>query len=363
MFKLRPIVLALAACLLQACAAPPAKTEITLQPVLRVRHSANQAAATYYQLGKYHQDRGNLDLARAAYSHSIALDSRPMEARNALAVIDAQQGRLDDATALLQQLVADYPAVAYLHNNLGYVYSMQGNDDAAVAALQRALALDAGDERARNNLKAVQAALAGHGAPAAAAPASASASATAPTPVPAAAAQGLAIVTPPETPQARMEVVQIEPDVYQLRLKAAIASVLADLQTGKPVAAAATPASAPASSAPPAKAARVEVANGNGVTGMAKRIKGVLGRRGIAVNRLTNALPYTQQETKIQYRAGYEQTAEALKRALRGHAVVVAASSPSGPSDVRLVLGRDAIASMALIEGSDGESLLAFDGK
>ncbi|QDL37121.1 LytR C-terminal domain-containing protein [Rhodoferax sediminis] len=359
MFTLRPIVLALGVCLLQACAAPPAKMEITLQPVLRVRHSSDQAAATYYQLGKYHQDRGNLDLARAAYSHSIALDSRPMEARNALAVIDAQQGRLDDATALLQQLVADYPAVAYLHNNLGYVYSMQGDDDAAVAALQRALALDAGDERARNNLKAVQAASAGHGAPAAAAPAAA----TAPTPVPAAPAQGLAIVNPPETPQARMEVVQIEPDVYQLRLKAAIASVLADLQTGKPVAAAATLASAPAASAPPAKAARVEVANGNGVAGMARRIQGVLGRHGIAVNRLTNALPYTQQETKIQYRAGYEQAAEALKHALRGHAVVVATNSSSAPSDVRLVLGRDAISSMALIEGSDGESLLALNGE
>ena len=353
MFKLRPIVLALGVCLLQACAAPPAKTEMTLQPVLRVRHSSDQAAATYYQLGKYHQDRGNLDLARAAYSHSIALDSRPMEARNALAVIDAQQGRLDDATALLRQLVADYPAVAYLHNNLGYVYAMQGNDDAAVAALQRALALDAGNERARNNLQAVQAALAGHGAPAA----------TAPTPVPAVPAQGLAIVTPPETPQARMEVVQIEPNVYQLRLKAAVDSVLADLQAGEPVAAAATLASVPASSVPPSKAARVEIANGNGVAGMAKRVKGVLGRHGIAVSRLTNALPYTQQDTKIQYRAGYEQAAEALKQALQGHAVLAAANSSSGPSDVRLLLGRDAIASMALIEGSDGEPLLALNGK
>lgn len=107
---------------------------------------------------------------------------------------------------------------------------------------------------------------------------------------------------------------------------------------------------------------RVEVSNGNGITGMAKRIKGVLGRYGIAVSRLTNDRPFKQQDTKIQYRAGYEQAAESLKLALRGHAVVVPVSNLSGNTDVRLVLGKDAVAHMALIEEWASQSRLASNG-
>ena len=375
MFKLRPIVLVLGAGLLQACAAPPAKQELTMEPVLRVRHSSDQAAATYYQLGKYHQERGNLDLARAAYNHSIALDSRPLEARNALASIHSLQGRLDEARALLLQLVADYPALAHLYNNLGYVYYLQSNYEAAVTALQRALLLDSGNERARNNLETVQVAVASHGeratvalglapeATIASPPAKqlgskldepAASSASAPQ------VQGLAIISPPSEPQTRMEVVQIVPNVYELRLKQPVASVLADLQIEKTVAAVATPTPALALAT---KTARVEIANGNGVAGMARRISRVVGQHGIAVSRLTNERPYKQQDTKIQYRVGHEQAAEALKHALRGHAVVVPVNSLSGNSDVRLVLGRDAIAHLALIEGSASESLLAFNQK
>lgn len=399
MFKLRPIVaLVLGACLLQACVTPPTKQEMAIQPVLRINHSSDQTAATYYQLGKYHQERGHLDLARAAYTQSIALNRRQLEARNALAAIYSQQGRLDDARALLLQLVADFPAVAHPYNNLGYVYYLQGNFDAAVTTLQRALVLDSGNERARNNLEAVQVALASHGeravdavglAPTVNETKSALPDATtanrkegdavtaniasppatqlttklaepaapsAPIPRP----QGLALMNPPSVPQTRMEVVQMAPNVYELKMKAAFAPVIVKRQVEKTVVAAAAPAPAVATAAA-AKAFKVEVANGNGITGMARRIRGVLGQYGIAVNRLTNQRPYKHLTTEIQYRVGYKQEAEALKNALRGYAVVVPTNNLSSNSDVRLVLGKDAIAHMALIDGSASSSVLAFN--
>ena len=185
--------------------------------------------------------------------------------------------------------------------------------------------------------------------------------------------QSLAIISPPLEPQARMEVVEIMANVFELKLRHAntnntnTTTVLADVKPEIPVPASPVAAvlanvmTTVPTSVSPAKASRIEVANGNGVTGMAKRISDVLGRQGISVSRLSNELPYKQQETKIQYRAGFEKTAASLKTALKGHAVVVVTPSLSPNSDVRLVLGKDAIAHMALIEGLSSDTLLALN--
>ncbi len=368
MLKLRPIVAYIVgAGLLQACVA--ARQELAMQPVLQVRHSSDQTAATYYQLGQYHQERGNLELAVTAYTHSIALDGRQLEPRNALAAVLARQGRLAEATAVLLQLVATYPNLAPPYNNLGYVYFMQGNYDAAVRTLQHALVLDAGNERARNNLDAAQAALAqqasadgqGRTAPSAsgstALPAPASreqkeeamtANTSSPTTEPAAPAvppppsEGLASIIPERVPEERMELVPIRPNLYELKRKPVAA--LPPQRLAEPTLAS---AAAPASGKMP----HVEIANGNGIPGMAKRMRHLLGLDGIAVARLTNERPYRLQETKIQYRAGFEQEAKALKDALKGRALMVPANLSSS-SDIRLVLGRDAVLPLALIDGA-----------
>ena len=452
MFVLRPIVVAMGACMLQACmtapharddvaasapiAAPTAAPvtvaetpQLAIQPVMRVSHSANQSAATFYQLGKYHSERGNLDFARSAYEASITLDGQQLDARNALAALDATQGKLDAAKALLIQIVADFPEVAHPYNNLGYVYYLQSNFEAAERTLQRAIALDAGNERARNNLNAVNIALARLGnrvtvqlalvqssAEPAAEPVAQLPQEIIPLTLPlvqadptdqpvakisepvaveaatelAAAAtpletrtQGLAIISPPleqmaaerVEPQARKELVQIVPYVFELRLKQPNDTVLADVKLAKPEfasAAAEVLATVLPSVLPkvlpsvqmrvaPSKTLRIDVANGNGVTGMAKRISNVLNRQGISVSRLSNELPYKQLETKIHYRAGFEKAAANLKTALKGHAVAVLTPTLSGNSDVRLVLGKDAITYMALIESMSSDTVLAMN--
>lgn len=400
MFTHRPLVFALSTCLLQACVSAPNKqavvTEYAIQPVLRIHHSSDQNAATYYQLAKYHLEHGNSEFARSAFEASILLDGRQLEARNGLAALNAIQGRLDEAKNLFLQIVTDFPQASHPYNNLGYIYYLQNNYDTAVQNLQQALVLDSGNDRARYNLNVVQIALAKNGVQSNVAltlPPNPPSLTSLPTPstqtisteqtepvLTLAAAdartQGLAIISPPLQPQSRMKVVQLLPNVYELKLRSATETVLTDLRIEK------SPVSLAQSLSPPARAivnalekaitktlakvrdvnaSRIEVANGNGVNGLAKRVSKVLGQQGIAVSILTNELPYKQQATKIQYRRGYEQTAMRLKNAMQGHALLDSSPNLSGNIDVRLVLGKDVLNQMVLIEELTNVSVLALN--
>lgn len=145
-------------CLLQGCASAPAVPKWNMQAVQRISHSAGQNAVTYFELGKFYQARGQLVLAAEAFAASIALDPQQLAARNALAVLDARQGRLEQAVTALLVLVRDFPEAAQPLNNLGYVYYLQGELAQASSMLEQATACDGGTALARNNLQLVQAA-------------------------------------------------------------------------------------------------------------------------------------------------------------------------------------------------------------
>ncbi len=148
----------LAFLLLSGCTASHAPPQWQVQGVQRISHSAGQNAATYFELGKFYQERGQLALAAEAFAASIALDPQQLGARNALAVLDARQGRLEQAATALLALVRDFPAAAQPLNNLGYVYYLQGELAQASSMLEQAMACDGGTALARNNLQLVQAA-------------------------------------------------------------------------------------------------------------------------------------------------------------------------------------------------------------
>lgn len=185
-----------------------------MQPVLRIDdRSIQNAAASYYQLGKYHQKLGRDDLAGVAYASAIALDGRQLDARNALAALDLLQGRPEQAKTALQQIIADDPAVAHSYNNLGYVYYFQGDYAMAISTLRHSLALDPQNEHARNNLALALTAAksaAGH---------SVDSGATAP-------AAGTAVTRlraiALSAPRTRMELVQIEANIYRLKPSATV---------------------------------------------------------------------------------------------------------------------------------------------
>lgn len=148
----------LAFLLLSGCTASHAPPQWQVQGVQRISHSAGQIAVTYFELGKFYQARGQLVLAADAFAASIALDPQQLAARNALAVLDARQGRLEQAATALLVLVRDFPEAAQPLNNLGYVYYLQGDLAQASSILEQAMACDGGTALARNNLQLVQAA-------------------------------------------------------------------------------------------------------------------------------------------------------------------------------------------------------------
>jgi Flp pilus assembly protein TadD len=489
MSNLKPIVIAVAgAVMLTACSSPAVRQPLLVQGVQRVNQNTEQSAASWYRLGKYHQERGQLSLAMGAYAQSLALDAGQLDARNAVAAIDAQQGRLADARDALQRLAADYPGEAQPLNNLGYVYYLMGDYPAAIATLQRAVAMDP-NGRAYYNLVQAQTA-ARNGAPAGAL--AAAAAPAAPTVMP-------AVAPVAEAAPSRMDLVELAPNVLQLKLRAsqaiaavpalpaaaplavppvrvmptvaapavmpqavavAVAAAPAPTPAPKPAAVAATPVPAVASPAvamvtPPAPAPapkpvaatavptpavtlaavalaaapsqaaapkpapvvataapavpampvavaaapvpvvaphpvavaaapapavtpqpvpvavaaavpataapRLEISNGNGVTGLAKRYRSVLGKLGILASRITNARPFHQQASVIQYRPGFAAQAANLQSTLPGR-TALQQSATLTHADVRLLLGKDAPSQLAQAEQlQDGVRFVAVD--
>ena len=310
-----PTVLALLfVTLLPACRNVPAPLQALFHPAQQVRHGGNDAASSYYRLGRYHQERGELEQALTAYNYATARDPRAPLPRMAAAVIHAQQGRLAQARAMLLAVCADHPALVQPLNNLGYVYYLQGDYAAAADAFRAVLALQPGNERALNNLQ-----LAEGGGLRGAAPAAVLAAAPQAAPAPAAAPAAM------EPAAGGLRLVQSAPNVYELRQVQAAAPA--------PELAPATPAVR--------KDLRLEIANGNGATGLAKRFRDALAAQGHRTARLTNAKPFGQPKTRIEFRPGFETEAQGLRLAVGGKAVL-APAAPQATADLRLLLGKDA---------------------
>ncbi len=117
----------------------------------------------------------------------------------------------------------------------------------------------------------------------------------------------------------------------------AFAVPVATKETAAP--AATVPTRKPAAVVNAAPMARLEISNGNGITGMAASVGRWLVLQGLSVARLTNQLPYTQQHTLVQYRNGHEQAAQRVAQTLPTTAKLEVARDMQ--SDVRVVLGRD----------------------
>jgi tetratricopeptide (TPR) repeat protein len=319
--------------LLQGCASPTAADQFKVHPNLQVKHSTNETSEAYYQLGRLHQAEGNLDMALTGYTYAIARDPRHMEARSAAAAIHAQQGRLEQARAMMLAVIADYPAASQAHNNLGYIDYLRGDHAEAVLHMRQALVLDPRNERARNNLQLADAALA-RGAP------DKPAAALAPS------APVVAAVTPADFErEPLMSLVQVIPNVYELKMtpKAPLPKLAA-----LPLAVARQKLAADDQALSPS---RVEVANGEGTPGLARRVGALFGKHGFPVARLSNERPFGQKTTRIQYLPAYQKQAEALRKLIDGPVQLAPVQTLSASADLRVVLGRDTQRALAQREG------------
>ncbi len=121
------------------------------------------------------------------------------------------------------------------------------------------------------------------------------------------------------------ELVQLAPSVYELRLSPQYIA----LQTF-----------------------RLELSNGNGVTGMARRLGEQLIAKGLPKARLTNQKPFRQRITQIQYRDGYADVAATLRSRMPNQPPMIRTAALRASTDVRVVLGRDLPRDVALLDAA-----------
>lgn len=91
----------------------------------------------------------------------------------------------------------------------------------------------------------------------------------------------------------------------------------------------------------PAAGAQLEISNGNGVKGLAAAWSRALKDDEWTVVRLSNALPFAERISRVEYRAGREQQARRLAQRVGVRTVAAQAEARAAGPDLRLVLGRD----------------------
>lgn len=258
--------------------APVAAAAPVVMPVSTARHGAGHGEANY-ALGRYYQGQRRYEDAIRAYREVLEAQPDHADAHNALGVIYANQGRYELAEWEIRTALRLQPDAAYIHNNLGYALLLQGRFAEAVSAFGKALFLEPGQPRAADNLKAAQARLAERTAAA-------------------------------------------EPGL-NLRFSEVLAAVIGGGEAAAQ------------------SAVRLEIANGNGVTGLARQISAQLREAGYGAVRFTNQKPFDQERTEIQFRPGFQRQAQGLQAALAGRGVLARSDSLAQDIHLRVVLGRD----------------------
>jgi tetratricopeptide (TPR) repeat protein len=308
----------------------PADTpsKLAISPVSKVYGTPGGNAS--YELARSHQARMQYEAAIAAYRKSLAENPNNAEARNALGVVYASLGRYEEALTELKAALALEASAAHIHNNLGYAYLLSGRNAEAAAALEVARGLDTGNERVRANLKAAEQRLAQD--------------------APKAAERSKAVAVEPDVKRPNVDsdrtpsmptLVTVAPNVFELRQGSPEqVSAPAPVVPVVPFAPVASPR------------AKLEIANGSGATGLARRTSSSLQQRGYAVARVTNQVPYAQAVTEIQFRPGAEDQASELNALFALPARLVQSKRLSHGIGIRILLGRDTGREVALNDTS-----------
>lgn len=318
MIRLKTTLAALAAALVAA--------GCTSLPSAQVAGRAAQAqpgtdAEPLYRLGRYLHGQQKFDEALRVYQRVLAIDPGHVDALNAVGALHSQLKHPELAEQAFRAALAEDPRSARTHNNLGYHYLSNGRTADALVEFQSALALDARDEKAQVNIAMARHQLATPKVPAT------QALAAAPAP------SGVDIAPPDAGSGLKPTVAldRVNANVFELRNGAAVVAQA----TPAPAAEAAPRSAVPAAAAAPVKVP-VEIANGNGRTGLAKQVATMLKQPA----RLTNAKPYGTQTSRIEYVSSAEQAARDLQSRLQVQIPItpVARLERGG---VRVLLGKD----------------------
>ena len=382
--KTRPSILP-AVCfisLLSACASkqPVSIAPWAITPITAM--NSNDKPEAMYQLGRYYQGQSRYDKAIAAYQKALAVDNGFVEARNGLGVVLSKQGKYSEAIEAFKIAIQQAPNAAHLYSNIGYAYYLQGKYAESLTVLVQATTLDPKNPRSLNNLGLAYA-KAGSNVESNQAFSQAAALSALQTPsvatdtavvetvvtplinespvtvtvrkvvasseiksavIPQTEEQSLVlpkdrgIIRPASNPYtvpvvgSSAKLVQLEPNVYELRMRQ---------YNMAPMPMALTSTVVLSSDYANVAKLRVEVANGNGVVGLAGKVGQFLRSQGYPVARLTNQKPFQVRITQIQYREGHQAEANLLQSNLPDSPALVMRNDLRADVGVRLVLGKD----------------------
>jgi len=360
---LRLGALAVAATLV-GCAGPAGNAPPTLrvEPLLRVSGNDVATADGYRALGRQYAGEGRWQQAGDAYRRAAALGPGNAESFNALGLAEAMLQRYASAVAAFERAVELAPARADLLNNLGYALILDGQPALASSVLNRALQCAPDHAAANVNLQFADRRVAATQAPRAAAVAGATdaqpltGEATLPSPVLAASTMAMAMLIEPNLP-ALTWVTASSPLQDTLTMNGAEAASIIGLAQGiaapplawPPPLAVAPPDPVPMTASAHTADTRIVVVNGNGVTGLARRLGRQMATMGLSRTRLANLPPYDTVLTTVEYRVGFEQQAREIARMLPMAAALRIAPAGSA-GDVRVVIGHDVTLSQACAE-------------
>lgn len=339
------------------------KQAVSIKPLMDVKHAGGPEAM--YWLGRYHQGKADHRQAIEAYEKALTENPGHVETHNGLGVCYFLEGRHELALQHLRKAIELSPVEAHLHNNLGYAHLLRGRDNEAATAFEQALRIDPENRQARRNLATVYeqtglldkaVILSQTGFDVSASPVAADGMPAPRPPIALRQAQGereqgtpsisipinLTTTSTDEQPvgQGRdAHLVQITPDVFELRMNE---GVMMTNRTGEnPNGDGASYLSASAGSKDGRLVVSIEVSNGNGVTGMARKVSEFLQQNGFARARLTDRRPFQQAQTEIQYRPGSYILADQIRRMMPNEVPMVESYALRRDIEVRVVLGKD----------------------
>jgi len=290
---------------------------VEIKPVTRVNH-ANGSPRIMYLLGRYHQ--GKLDYQKAIAAYERALEVKPdyVEVHNGLGVIYSMQGKHELSLRHFHKAIELAPQETYLYNNLGYAHLIRGNFAEAIKSLSKAVSLDPENKRAHWNLAIAQEKNRSDDIVVASQPNPDNSS---------------SIVTQELSKTDTDEVSDHITTRFRENADSQLTSVISPADD--------LDAHDKNSRLPDNKNIRLEVSNGNGITGMAKQISVFLQQRGVASVRLTNHQTYNQNKTEIYYRSENYHQAYQINQMLPVPVKLVESDQLRHDIQIKILLGQD----------------------
>lgn len=327
---------------------------LQIKPVMNVQH-ADTSAENLYHLGRYHHRKTSYTKAIEFYQKALAVNPDYVEAHNGLGVIYSTQGQHQLALEHLQKAIRIAPSATYLYNNLGYAHLIQGQNSEAVAAFQEALNFDPHNDKARQNLAMAQKRMGMVEGMALFSPI-----AKKPEEITASAPQNLSV----RQSSSQQQLVQVAPNVYEFRVEqeklqttpiAAPVSKAAPKPVSAPITALSptspiflTPLphdqaekSVPENSVSVEQNKRIEISNGNGVTGMARNIATFLKQFGFDNARITNHQTFQHAQTEIHYRTNAHTFAAQISQLIPGQVKMIESNELREDTHLKILLGKD----------------------